>query len=345
MSDPNTYPATANIEYSGSASSADGLDYNADANNYGVNIHRMVNLYPFYYQWSTSHAYQLNPDYVVHYANINPPNGVDPSTVTLAIELPYISAYVNDRCLHLIYLRSTLPGCTFRLTCVDITTSFNKGAAGVAHDFITDDQDHLFFVYGTYQGALSGPNSGNYINKYFVKALQGREITLTAGTGINIAQSNPGQYTIALDPKYTHSTSSLWFGNMPQGTTAAAYDPFARDAVYNGVFTKSLYVGNNATIDKISYQIEWNTVDGTDYSGATVSFRLKKINPADHTQSINIVEGTVNYPDETVILIPTNPKPTVSVGDQLILQITKFPATGGATIAIYYIVNFFVLPR
>lgn len=166
-----------------SPASASSMSYQSHADGYSSSIHKMISLYPYFYKYSAGTSYQINPDYEVHYVSLDSPESGGPHTLNLT--LPYINAYPSSQCLLVIYLRNTKAGDFLTLTPIDTRCSINKGADGAAYSFKTDTDDHLFFVYGSYRpGGL-----GNYMNKYFVKQIQGREITISAGSGISVAET------------------------------------------------------------------------------------------------------------------------------------------------------------
>jgi hypothetical protein len=173
-----------------SPATASSLNYTGTDDGTSSTIHKMINLYPYFYKYSAGTSYQLNPDYEVHYVSLDAPNA-DGGHI-LNITLPYIDAYPSSQCLMVIYFRSSHPGDILTLTPVDAGCSINSGADAAPYSFTTDSQDHLFFVYGSYRIAASG----NSINKYFVKQIQGREIAITAGTGIDVSVNNFA-YTIS----------------------------------------------------------------------------------------------------------------------------------------------------
>jgi len=189
-----------------STTSASSINYQATTDGFDTSLHKMINLFPYFYKWSANEAYQINPDYVVHYVYLDAPVDEDPFVAkTLSLELPYIEAFTTDTCLFIVYLRNTRPNDVFRFFPIDPSCSINRGNAGAAMEFLTDDDDHMFFVYGAYNNSPT-----KTMNKYFIKRIQGREVELTSGTGISISRDHQGDdYVISALPASQFSSTYL----------------------------------------------------------------------------------------------------------------------------------------
>ncbi len=146
---------------------------------------KSVSLYPLIYLWTAATTYQLNPNYFCHFAYLDAPT-LPPTQRTLEITLPNLSGFPKSRCFFILYLRSLRSGDIFKMTPFETSCGINKLTAGASYEFITDNSDHLFFIYGS-QEAVNV--QGSTLNRYFIKTIQGRELDVVAGSGTTVNTS------------------------------------------------------------------------------------------------------------------------------------------------------------
>lgn len=285
-------PTTISERSPATASSVSYTDLSDGGNS---TIHKMINLYPYFYKYSAGTSYQINPDFEVHYVQLDAPNADGGHTLNLT--LPYIDAYPCSQCLMVVYLRSSHPGDFLTFTPVDAACSINSGADGAAYSFTTDSQDHLFFVYGAFRQA----SNGNYINKYFVKQIQGREITISAGTGIAIAPDN-FNYTIS-----AFTGSPIYFGiTLTAVNTACYWGPNPNAAPLPGTDASYFKMPKNGVISNLS------VIRGGTTSTASTAFTLAK-EGVDTTVTCTVAADVTTASDNTNTF-------TVAAGDNVQLK-------------------------
>lgn len=186
--------------------------FTAEKNPTEDNLSTKVPLNPARYVWSESETFQLNPTKFCHLFDIDSEMG---GGNILTITLPKISAFSGRAALFVFYLVAENANDILRFTPFDSSCQINDSAVGSPWNFTTDGDKHFFLCYGGYTVDTGDGQSANR-NMYIIRPISGRNIALTAGSGINI--TGYPDYTIS-----SYSGQTVNFGGACAAATAARY--------------------------------------------------------------------------------------------------------------------------